>query len=340
MPSTNPIVTDLVRAGCREWPALPSRTLARKLFHENKGVWANVEVARKSVQYHRGRLRKVDDRHRCKTPIPSTAPARPWNPEALPKSDEGTFLPHIVEVDRDTRAAILGDIHLPYHNLPALTTALEHGRRQDCRLLVLNGDTLDFHRISKFSKDPRSRSPKEEIDAANQLLDVIDEMFPKARKIWKDGNHDERYDHYLMASAGEVYSLIKRKASLDIHLELADRGWEYVTDKRPIYLGHLTLIHGHEYPTPVLGPVNAARGLFLRAKDCAMVNHHHQTSEHTDPTIREKIITTWSLGCLCDLHPMYARFNRWNHGFATVELAKGGDFSVRNHRIHGGKLLN
>jgi hypothetical protein len=337
------IGTELVKAACQRFPALPSRTLARKLLHANKGVWPTLDACRLSILYRRRRHTPTPRGRpiRCAAPAPSTAPRRPWNPEKfLPKSDEAPFVPHVVEVARDTRALILGDLHLPYHNLAALTAALEHGRRADCRLVVLNGDTLDFHRLSRFQKDPRARSAKNEIAAANQLLDALDDLFPKARKIWKDGNHDERYDHYLMASAGEVYELLQGKASLDVHLELHERGWEYVSEKRPIHLGQLPLIHGHEYPTPVLGPVNAARGLFLRTKDCAMVSHHHQTSEHTETTIRGKMITTWSIGCLCDLHPMYARFNKWNHGFAGVELARGGDFQVHNHRIHAGKILN
>lgn len=337
MPAPRHINANITRAACRQWPALPSRTLARKLLNENPGVWPSLEAARLAVLYARGR---AGPKHRARTQaVASSAPSRAWNPDAyLPKSSEGTFLPHIVE--GSARALILGDIHLPYHNLPALTAALEHGRKQGCDLIILNGDTLDFHRLSRFSKDPRSRKAVDEIAAANQLLDAIDDLFPKARKIWKDGNHDERYDHYISAHAEELFDIIKARASLDQLLELRSRGWDYVSEKRPIYLGRLTLIHGHEYPTPVLGPVNAARGLFLRTKESAMVNHHHQSSEHTEPTIRDKMITTWSLGCLCDLHPMYARFNKWNHGFAEVELARNGDFNVSNHRIHAGRLLN
>lgn len=339
-----PLSSDLVSAACLQWPGVPSRTLARKLIHENPGVWPNLEASRRAILYARGRNGDAARRRLCRArsgPAPCTAPAVPWNPETyLPKSDESVFDPFVVAPDRDTRALVLSDIHVPYHNLPALTAALDAGRRHDCGLVILNGDTLDFCRLSRFQKDPRARSPKEEVARANQLLDAIDELFPRARKIWKDGNHDERYDNYLIAHAEEIFSLIKENCSLHRLLELESRGWDVVTDKRPIYLGRLTLIHGHEYPTPVLGPVNAARGLFLRAKDCAMVGHHHQTSEHTDPTIREKIITTWSTGCLCDLHPMYARFNRWNHGFAEVDLAPDGGFTVHNHRIHAGRLLN
>ena len=57
------------------------------------------------------------------------------------------------------------------------------------------------------------------------------------------------------------------------------------------------------------------------------------------PLLDGSIITTWSTGCLSDLHPAYAPFNSYNHGFANVELT-GSDFAVTNHRIHKGRLLN
>lgn len=337
MASTNAHGTELVRTACHAHPGEPSLRLARKLHRAHPGVWSGVNAVRVAITRLRGRL--VDKRRRpIPAPAPCTAPRIAWNPSALPKSYEGSFVPFSFEVTHDSRALVMGDIHLPYHSLPALEATLRHGRKQGCDVVILNGDTLDFHRLSRFNKDPGSRKAVEEIAAANQLLDYIDGLLPKARKIWKDGNHEERFDHYVAEKAVELFDLVQSAASLAHLLGLADRGWEYVSQKRPIHLGHLTLIHGHEYPTPVLGPVNAARGLFLRAKRSAMVNHHHQTSEHTEPTIRDEMITTWSLGCLCDLHPQYARFNKWNHGAAIVDLAPGGAFQVRNFRIEAGRL--
>lgn len=342
--ASNPRGTEAVAAACRKFPHLPSRTLARALVREHPHLWSSVECCRKAVLYRRGRMcaggrgaRRLIAPERC---APSTAPRVPWNPEGLPASHAKPFLPFQVEVDRDARVLVLGDIHVPYHDLAAVRAALTEGRRAEVTHVLLNGDTLDFAALSKFDKNPEVRDAVEEITKARQLLDAIDDLFPKARKIWKDGNHDERYPIFVMRRAPELYALIAEHAALPRLLELDDRGWDYVTEKRPIYLGKLPVIHGHEYPTPVLGPVNAARGLFLRAKGGALTNHHHQSSEHTETTIKDEMITTWSLGCLCDLHPLYARFNKWNHGAAIVDLARGGDYRVRNFRIHAGRVLN
>lgn len=342
LPGSHPsrVSSDLVKEACIQHPDLPSRTIARMLFTKHRRLWSSVEAARIAVRYRRGRHGDYH-RRRCNEQAPTTAPSAQYNPDTfIPPSDEEKFTPFVISDDRELRILVLQDIHVPYHSYDALKVALDHGKKSGCNAVLLNGDVLDFHRLSRFQKDPLTRKPKGEIDRANQLLDAIDDMFPKARKIFKEGNHDERYDHYITVHAEEVFALIKKYASLPQLLELEDRGWEYVGDRRPIYTGKLTIIHGHEYPQALIGPVNAARGLFIRAIDCALVGHHHQTSEHTGTTIRDKIITTWSVGCLCDLHPRWCRFNKWNHGFGIVNLSPDGSFAVRNYRIHEGQLFN
>lgn len=341
MAGPNPNGTALVCQACAKWPALPSLTLARKLYAAHPLTWNTLEACRMAITRRRGRHTGGKSRRwpLVKHIIPSTAP-RTQAKYALPKSDARPFQPYRVPLGRTTqRAAVLGDIHLPYHDRPALQAAIASARawlRPD-DLLFLNGDTLDFHAVSRFEKNPHARNLKGEIDTCRAFLDHLHEQMPKVRILWKDGNHDERLDKFVRLKAPELYDL--KEIRLAELLSLEHRGIEYVTGKRPVYLGKLPVLHGHEWPTPVLGPVNAARGLFLRAKASAMVNHHHQTSEHTEPDVNGGIITTWSNGCLCDLHPEYAVYNKWNHGIARVEFT-ADSFQVSNHRIHAGKLLN
>ncbi len=107
-----------------------------------------------------------------------------------------------------------------------------------------------------------------------------------------------------------------------------------------IHLNNLWGIHGHEYVGGISAPVNPARGLFLKAKVSTFQGHNHQTSEHTEPTLTGKMVTTWSLGCLSELHPAYMPLNKWNHGFAEVDLDPNGeDFEFNNKRIFKGKIL-
>jgi hypothetical protein len=76
-----------------------------------------------------------------------------------------------------------------------------------------------------------------------------------------------------------------------------------------------------------------ARGAFLRTLSTILVGHGHRTSGHAESNLWHEEVFCWSQGCLCDMNPEYARVNRWNWGFATVDISKGGEFGVENMRI-------
>jgi hypothetical protein len=44
------------------------------------------------------------------------------------------------------------------------------------------------------------------------------------------------------------------------------------------------------------------------------------------------VISTWSGGCLSDLHPHYNPINKYNHGFGIIRMGANG-FEVENIKI-------
>jgi predicted phosphodiesterase len=98
-------------------------------------------------------------------------------------------------------------------------------------------------------------------------------------------------------------------------------------------LGKLPVLHGHELPKGMAAPVNVARGAFLRTLSTVLVGHSHRTSNHAESDMWHHETACWSTGCLCDLRPEYAKFNRWNWGFAMATIHKGGAFDVNNYRV-------
>ena len=242
-----------------------------------------------------------------------------------------------VQIRGPVRALILPDIHLPYHSKEALMTSVDYAKAHyNPDLIVLNGDVADYYELSKFSKDPRARRWADEIKLQRRFFVWIRGEFPKARIVYKLGNHDERYEAYLIRNCAELVGL----DTFDIAnvLELKQAGIELVRDKRPIRLGDLNLIHGHEYRFAITNPVNPARGLFLKAKAYAMCSHFHQKSEHSENNIEGKTIGTWSTGCLCELHPAYMPINNWSHGFAFVEVFNTNKFHVENKKVSHSKV--
>jgi predicted phosphodiesterase len=310
---------------------MPTLTLARIMYNENIELFSSVDNARCVLRRLEG---KMGDYQRKFTKDKSLfmTEERPKNPWKLPESEEAIYEPYIIKAKK---IAVLSDVHVPYHSIDALSAALSKIQDEKPEVILLNGDTVDFYGLSRFMKDPRKRSVAHELKALNEFLDVLEQF--GAKIVYKLGNHDERYQHYLMHKAPELLGI--PEFEFEHLLKAKDRGMEVVGEKRIIKANKLNIIHGHEYPS-VFSPVNIARGLYMKGKVSAMQGHNHQTSEHTESDMNGEIVTTWSLGCLCELNPAYMPLNKWSHGFAIVDLNDNGkDFHVRNYRIYKGKVL-
>lgn len=241
----------------------------------------------------------------------------------------------LYEMKGPMRVLRMSDLHIPYHAKDAIEIAIRYGKDNGADTILLSGDVFDFYAISRWEKDPRKRNLGAEIESGRRFLGYLRSEFPDADIIFKEGNHEERWESYLRSKAPELLGL--EEFSWQGVYRLNDHGIDHVGDRRPIKLGKLMDIHGHEYRFNISNPVNPARGLFLRGKVHAICGHFHQSSQHSEKRLDNHVISTWSTGCLCDLHPDYAPINNWNHGFVFAEIGQNGEFSVRNLRISHGK---
>jgi predicted phosphodiesterase len=257
------------------------------------------------------------------------------NPLDLPPSQESNYQPFKLPINHNN-ILVIGDLHIPYHNIPALTLALKYGLENEVNTILMNGDVIDFYAISRFEKDPRKRNFGHEVLMTRQFLSTLRHLFPNAAIYYKCGNHDVRYDHYIMRNAPDLLGM--NEFSFESLMKLDELNITFIPDKQIIRAGNLTILHGHELGQSVFSPVNIARGLFLRAKDNALCGHHHQASEHSEPNINGKLTTCWSVACLCELHPDYMPINKHHHGFAHVKIMDTGEFDVSNYRIVNGKI--
>ncbi len=195
---------------------------------------------------------------------------------------------------------------------------------------------FDFHGLSRFLRDPRKKDFATELSIGCQVIEVIQKTL-NCQIYFKFGNHDERYQHYLWQKLGELNGV--EDFELENLIKKRVPGVKFITDKRIIKANDLNIVHGHEFASSIISPVNIARGLYLRAKANTICGHHHRSSEHTEQNIEGKIVTTWSVGCLSELHPQYMPINSWNHGFCMVDLHGSKEFEVRNKRIWKGQIL-
>jgi predicted phosphodiesterase len=304
----------------KSMPGASSHAIARYLTKTHPLLYASHNAAWCAVKYERKRLG-----------IPSSGIS---GKHELPKPvEQEAVKPLDLSADR---TLVLSDVHVPYHDMPALSMAVEYGVSMGVDAVVLLGDILDFFAVSRWEKDPRKRNLPLEIERGREFFKSIRSTFPDARIIWKLGNHEERWNSFLYARAPELVgcefvSLENMFGTEDLDIETIDR-------MQHVRIDYINLIHGHEFGKSVFSPVNPARGLFLRSKATALCGHSHQTSAHVETNMNRTVTGCWSLGCLCDLQPRYAPYNKWNHGFAIV--TREGDLSrVDNLKIINGRVI-
>lgn len=307
--------------------AMKKRALTRMILQDHPETFDNEEQIRSTIKgmtnpkKHRKMAVRVDSTPDTQFPVPRSQAKKVENYKI---NEAGKWL-------------IFSDVHFPFHDEQALKTMLEYISELDLTGVIINGDLVDNYKASRWLKDNSKPDLKYEYDMTRQWLKDFKEMVG-CRVIWKFGNHDERLALYMMQNVPELAVYISTFVESIFNLKELDV--ELVKSSQIIELGKLLVLHGHEFMQSVYSPVNAARGLFLRAKTSAIIGHLHMTSEHAEGNLKGDRIVTYSLGCLCDLQPEYAptAFTRWNHGFALVDLEEDGSYTVHNKKIVKGKV--
>jgi predicted phosphodiesterase len=327
MPTNDPLAVAAKRL-VEKFPDHPSRSLARRLVEESNNA-ITMEQARTRIRRLFGQSKAK--RQRASHPRPARAPGQG---APMPASRATPWTPYVLDVVG--KVGILSDVHVPYHDETAVRAAVDRLVDERIDALVLNGDIADFYSISRWEKDPAARDFKGELQAVRDFLAYVRGQFPEIPIVLKEGNHEFRWKSWLYQHAPEIAD--EPMMSLAAWLKLGDHGVELVEDQRPIMLGQLPVLHGHELPKGLAAPVNVARGAFLRTLTSVLVGHSHRSSGHAESDMWHAETFCWSTGCLCDLTPEYARINRWNHGAAIVTVHADGEFDVHNFRIANGKV--
>jgi predicted phosphodiesterase len=321
---------EIVKKYLKKFPNTPNLTLAKKIYKENSKLFTNVDSVRSLIRSYLGQAGQKN-RKLMKDKTIYVAP-KPLNPFNLPESYSNDFSTYEI---KQTSTLIISDLHFPYQNNKAIETALQYGLDNKITCILINGDLIDFANISRHEKDFRHRSINDEFIAVRQFLQSLRDNFPNAKIVYKHGNHDERWEKWLYVKAPEIFDVADFQ--LEILLKLGELKIETVKDKRPISIGKLTVLHGHELFG--MGGVNPARATFTKTMEDTLVGHYHRTSSHSEPTMNNRLISVHSQGCLCDMNPMFAPINKWNLGFSHVTLnLKSDEYFIKNLKIVNNKI--
>jgi predicted phosphodiesterase len=305
------------------------------MYAENNLLFTNVEDSRTKLRYIEGKCGKRN-LNWLKNKDCVMQKNRPLNPYNLPESYEEERKPYILPVHCNN-ILLISDLHIPYHNIPAVTIALDYGKAQKVNTIFINGDLIDMHQVSRFEHDVKKRSIKQEFDATKEFLKQLRKAFPKASIYWLKGNHCVRWEKFLHAKVREIWD--DDYFYLEERLQLNQVKVTILDDKVLVKAGKLSITHGHHIFKGVFTPVNPSRGAFLRAKQSLIVGHLHRPSHHPETDLDGNIISCWSTGCLCELRADYSPLvGNTMHGFAHIEIEKNGDYTVKNYSIINGKL--
>jgi hypothetical protein len=328
------ITGDLAIKYLEAWPKVPTLTLAKKIYAENPEHFKTVETARSAIRTYRG---QNGTEHRKYIPNKHFTEPGSLNPFSLPESFAKKWEPyHIPDIYKS--GIICSDLHFPYQDNRAISAMLEHTiAKRKIDFIFINGDGLDCLSLSKYSKDPSRPSLNDEIWLWVEFLNILQFHFPGVKIIWKLGNHEERLELFLRVKAPELLDMSEWQFD-DI---IKKRGVEgvKVVSRQIAYAGRLPIVHSHEFNNKSTSQVNPARGLFTKALSSVLGAHSHVSSSHSETDINGKLMSTFSIGCLCELHPEWALLNRWNHGFCFIEL-DGQEFSIDNMKIYNGKVYH
>lgn len=211
------------------------------------------------------------------------------------------------------RVLIVPDTHVPYHDKRAWSLMMKAAKGFKPQTIVHMGDFADFYKISSHSKDPsREYTFKQEVEIVKKLRGELDALGAK-RKVFIEGNHEDRLRRFLQDKAVELYDEI----STDSLLKLTKNGWEFVPYREAAQVGRVYFTHdvggGGKYST--------ANALDTYQHSVA-IGHHHAIQYNVAGDATGKYRVGGQFGWLGDIkrvdymHQVKVR-RLWALGFGT-----------------------
>lgn len=228
--------------------------------------------------------------------------------------------------DRLHRLLLIPDLHAPFHCEKAWALLLRAARVLKPDTIVVLGDFADFVSVSAHDKNPsRLSSLESEIAVVKEKLDELVEL-QATRIVYISGNHEFRYERYLMSKAPALWGMM----TLPEVLGLAERGIEWVPYMRSIKIGSVTFTHD-------VG--EAGVYAIKRARDAAegniVIGHVHSMGLHYSGTATGKVKVGGAFGWLGKVEEAgdymhLLKANRsWTHGFGIGMMEPNGTMHLQ-----------
>lgn len=213
-----------------------------------------------------------------------------------------------------------------FHIWPGLPSTCLRAFKKFCKdiqpnAIVLNGDVMDFPRISRHPQNwERAPDPIEEIEAAQDHLDDIVKVSKRGcQKVWTLGNHDARFENMIANALPQFRGI--RGVHLSDHFGAWDKAMSvFINEEIPG--GHTVVKHRWK------GGMNATRANALNGGVHVVTGHLH--SQNVRPVSDYQKYDRYGVdtGCVADKEHrafLYAEDAAldWRSGFALLTYKDG-----------------
>lgn len=212
---------------------------------------------------------------------------------------------------------IVPDIHFPEQDERALEILFHVMKEDQFDEIVQLGDMLDMYPISSFSKDPEKvgLGLRNEIVMARAFLEKVRKLQPKAKITLLKGNHEARFDRYVIDKAPGLAHLFDYRDLLglkDLKIDYNDSIYKIGR----LHLMHGTLVRAHS--------AYSCKSHFDKYNMSIIHGHTHRMGAYYKTNL-ETTYTVQEMGCLCQLNPEYTKdkgVTDWQQGFGIVYIDK------------------
>lgn len=265
-----------------------------------------------------------------------------WSLPAAPKRVSGGSFIRVV----------IPDTHGSVGHKPAMAAFLADLKQlgsDSIREIVMLGDHLECggflaqHHANNYVAQ-NEYTFEDDVNATNELLDLIQATCPKASIDYLEGNHERRLESWCVtqtlrhqSDAKYLRSLVSTNAVLNLekrNINWVKQGEFYdgLSIPATIRRGKCFFTHGARAGK---GATPATLGDFA---GCVVHGHTHTSAGASGNTVHSGRIVAYCPGCLCELQPLWRHTSptNWSHGYGLQFVNKGGEFTHLNVPIDGG----
>lgn len=230
---------------------------------------------------------------------------------------------------KDGKIFVASDLHFPYQDNKAIECFLKEIENKKPDIIVLNGDLLDFYRLSRFTKDPSGKDPAEEIEMCREFLHRLRNI-TQAPVYYTIGNHETRLEKYILDQAPMIACLMDNVFQVIKTDDINIIGCSRLTINDNFVFEHGTRLGSKTG----LSAIKELEAHYLSGA----TGHTHRLARYSTRKSGKRF--TWlETGCLCDLSPEYMVDPDWEQGFGIVEFKNGRLKNASIVSIENGKII-